>query len=225
MQPIYKIAISGATGQTGQQIVNEVLHRGHQAHCLVRKHLDQPKHLHHTNEVVSTHDPHSIDKALTGCDTLIIAMGARPSFNLLAPRHVDYLGTVAQIKSCSRIGIKRVILVTSLCTGKWIHFLNVFGLVLIQKRKSERVLEASNLNWTIIRPGQLINQQSDLEQHGIYYSGPNTQTWGSIPRKILARICVDAAETPCSHGKIIEVTSSVSQSIIGFKEAVRQLPT
>jgi hypothetical protein len=38
------------------------------------------------------------------------------------------------------VGLKRVALVSSLCAGRWQHPLNLFGLILVWKRLSERWL-------------------------------------------------------------------------------------
>ena len=80
---------------------------------------------------VSLDNKEDLDKALKDIDALVIATGARPSLDLTGPAKVDALGVFRQLESCKRVGIKRVILVSSLCTGKLFHPLNLFGLILI----------------------------------------------------------------------------------------------
>ena len=83
--------------------------------------------------------------ALQGCTALVIATGARPSINLAGPLQVDAWGVQAQVQACRSLGLKRVVLVSSLCAGRWLHPLNLFGLILIWKRLGERCLERSGL--------------------------------------------------------------------------------
>ena len=120
---------------------------------------------------------------------MIIATGARASLDLTGPAKVDALGVYRQLESCKRVGIKRVILVSSLCTGKLFHPLNLFGLILIWKKLGENFLRNSNFEWTIIRPGGL-NENEDIKSENINYSKEDTQINGSIPRRLVAQCCI-----------------------------------
>ena len=42
----------------------------------------------------------------------------------------------------------------------------------------------------------------------IYYSQKDTQEEGSIPRRLVAKTCLEAVSTKLSIGKIIEITSN-----------------
>ena len=105
-------------------------------------------------------DEASLDQALRGVDSLVIATGARPSIDLTGPMRVDAWGVRRQVESCRRVGVSRVVLV-SLCAGRWRHPLNLFGLILVCKRVGERALESSGLDWTVIRPGGLLERDQD----------------------------------------------------------------
>ena len=133
---------------------------------------------------------------------------------------VDAWGVERQVASCQRLGVKRIVLVSSLCAGRWRHPLNLFGLILVWKRVGERSLESSGLDWTVIRPGGLSERETDLDREGIRWSGPNQQESRSIPRRLVARCCVDALFTPASIGQIIEVTSSPDLPLRTMAEAL-----
>jgi len=74
-------------------------------------------------------DATALDDALRGADALVIATGARPSVDLTGPLRVDAWGVQRQVQSCQRVGVRRVVLVSSLCAGRWAHPLNLFGLI------------------------------------------------------------------------------------------------
>ena len=161
------------------------------------------------------------DSSTYTCDALIIATGARPSIDLTGPAKVDYLNIQKQVESCKRQNLKRVVLVSSLCAGKLIHPLNLFGLILIWKRLGEKSLQNSGLDWTVIRPGGLNENESNLKNQNILFSGEKTQEEGSIPRRLVAKSCIDALRTKESIEKIIEITSSEENPQINMSKAIK----
>jgi len=148
----------------------------------------------------------------------VIATGARPSVNLAGPLQVDAIGVQQQIRACKAVGLRRVVLVSSLCAGRWLHPLNLFGLILVWKRLGERWLEHSGLDWTVVRPGGLSEREQDLEAEGIRFSGPDQQESDSIPRRLVARVCLDALEDPQAIGRIVEITSSAGLPVMGLRD-------
>ena len=215
------IAITGASGKTGFRIAEELMACGDRPRLLLRSESVIPETLSNAEQVrFSLHDPSALDAALKGVDALVIATGARPSIDLLSPMRVDAWGVRSQVESCLRVGVSRVILVSSLCAGRWRHPLNLFGLILVWKRIGEQALENSGLDWTVIRPGGLSEREQSLEEEGVYWTGPNQQEKDSIPRRLVARCCVEALNTPASIGKILEVTSSASRPLIALPEAL-----
>ena len=216
------IAISGASGKTGYRIAQEALSVGHSVRLLVRKNSLVPDSLNSCKRInLSIFNSKDLDKALAGSDALIIATGARPSIDLTSPARVDACAVESQVKSCIRSGVKRIILVSSLCAGRLIHPLNLFGLILIWKRVGEKALENSSLNWTIIRPGGLNENENSLELESIIYTQKDSQEEGSIPRRLVAKCCIDALKLDNSIGEIIEITSRVSQERITLEKALK----
>ncbi len=218
-----KIAITGASGKTGFRIVEEAVKKGFKVKQIVRK---DSKVIDDTNNIetfrISLDNNEELDKALNNVDALIIATGARASLDLTGPAKVDALGVYRQLQSCKRVGIKRVILVSSLCTGKLFHPLNLFGLILIWKKLGEKFLKNSSINWTIIRPGGL-NESEIIDTENINYTKEDTQFKGSIPRRLVAKCCIDSLDNQKSINKIIEVTSSSENQKVSFKTAMQNI--
>ena len=215
------IAISGASGKTGYRVAEEVLRSGDQPRLLLQQCSLLPEHLRHCDQRrLRLGDAHALDGALHGVDALVIATGARPSVDLSGPMRVDAWGVEQQVRSCERVGVRRVVLVSSLCAGRWLHPLNLFGLILVWKRLGEEALERSSLDWTVIRPGGLSEREQDLDGAGIRYSAANQQESDSIPRRLVARCCLEALTTPASVGRIIEITSSPELSPVPMAEAL-----
>ena len=178
------VAVSGASGKTGFRLAEELLSRGLQPRLLLRPNSELPSNLDRCEQHrLSLFDDQALDRALGGADALVIATGARPSLDLTAPMQVDAWGVERQVASCQRLGVKRIVLVSSLCAGRWRHPLNLFGLILVWKRVGERSLERSGLDWTVIRPGGLSERETDLDREGIRWSGPN------CPIRFLGKCC------------------------------------
>ena len=210
------IAVSGASGKTGWRVVQEALRQGHTVRALVRPASELPAGLEGAEVIrLELGRGEDLQRALEGCDALVIATGARPSVDLSGPLQVDAFGVRRQVEACRTVGLKRVVLVSSLCAGRWIHPLNLFGLILVWKRVGERWLEQSGLDWTVIRPGGLSEREEGLEpgqeREGVLFSGPDQQDSSSIPRRLVARVCLEALDDPAAVGRIIEITSSAAQ--------------
>ena len=206
------LAVTGASGKTGWRVVQEALQRGYRVRAIVRPQSAIPAGLEGAEICrLDLGTAEALHAALAGCDGLVIATGARPSIDLFGPMKVDALGVRDQLRACQAVGVERVVLVSSLCAGRWNHPLNLFGLILIWKRLGEQWLQQSGLKVTIVRPGGLSENDAGLEDQGIRFTGADQQESNSIPRRLVARVCLDALESPAAIGEIIEITSSPSQ--------------
>ncbi|MGA0215296.1 MAG: SDR family oxidoreductase [Vulcanococcus sp.] len=205
-----RVAVTGASGKTGWRVVAEALARGFEVRAIVRPGSVLPAGLEGAEvHRLQLNDSAALQQALRGCDALVIATGARPSIDLLGPLKVDALGVRQQLEACRSVGLKRLVLVSSLCAGRWLHPLNLFGLILVWKRLGEQWLEQSGLEVTIVRPGGLKEAEEDIAAQELRFSGADQQEDGSLPRRLVARVCLDALEVPASAGRIIEITSTV----------------
>ena len=213
-----RLAVTGASGKTGWRVVDEALQRGLPVRAIVRPHSVLPPSLAKAEQQgdlevkrLELQTAEALHHALSGCTALVIATGARPSINLAGPLQVDAFGVRAQLSACKAVGLQRVVLVSSLCAGRWRHPLNLFGLILVWKRLGERWLETSGLDWTVVRPGGLSEDDSRSGQEGIVFSAADQQQSSSIPRRLVAQVCLDALAEPAASGRIIEITSSTQQ--------------
>ena len=221
--------MTGASGKTGWRVVDEALQRGLPVRAIVRPHSVLPPSLAKAEQQgdlevkrLELQTAEALHHALSGCTALVIATGARPSINLAGPLQVDAFGVRAQLSACKAVGLQRVVLVSSLCAGRWRHPLNLFGLILVWKRLGERWLETSGLDWTVVRPGGLSEDDSRSGQEGIVFSAADQQQSSSIPRRLVAQVCLDAVAEPAASGRIIEITSSTQQPRCSLAEWLAQ---
>lgn len=100
----------------------------------------------------------------------IIGKSARPEFYFqknLDPYNVDWLGSKNQIDAAKRAGIKHFVFLSSMGGTQPENFLNTIGRVpenelsgniLLWKRKAEKYLIASGMQYTILHPGGLTDK-------------------------------------------------------------------
>ncbi len=217
-----KIAITGASGKTGFRIAEEALKQNYDVTLITRKGSLIPDSIKDCKKIeLSIFDTKQLDKALKNIDTLIIATGARANIDLTGPAKVDAFGVSKQVDSSIRSGIKRIVLVSSLCVGKLFHPLNLFGLILLCKQIGESKVINSGINWTIIRPGGLNEKEDGIEKQSILYTEKDKQEEGSIPRRLVAKSCIEALNTSASINKIIEITSNEDNQKQSMLEAIK----
>ena len=76
----------------------------------------------------------------------------------------------------------------------------------------------------MVRPGGLKETEDDLDAQGIRYSGPDQQESNSIPRRLVARVCLEALDAPASIGRIIEVTSAAGVEPLSLEQWLTRQP-
>ncbi len=202
-----KVFVAGATGATGQRIVAELCQRQIPVRVLVRD-INKAREIWPvSNELVElvAGDVGNVDavmQAIGDCTKIICATGARPSLDPTGPYQVDYVGTKNLVDAAQAKDIEHFSIVTSLCVSKFFHPLNLFWLILYWKQQGENYLRASGLNYTIVRPGGLKN---DEVSGTLVMSKADTLFEGSIPRQKVAEVCVESLSQPAAVNKTVEI--------------------
>jgi uncharacterized protein YbjT (DUF2867 family) len=201
-----KAFVAGATGETGRRIVQELVDRQIPVRAMVRDIARAQAILPAEVELIvgDVLDLSSIVTAIGDSTVILCATGAKPSLNPTGPYQVDYQGTKNLVDAARSKDIEQFVFVSSLCVSNFFHPLNLFWLILWWKQQAEQYLTASGLNYTIVRPGGLKNEDNP---NPIVMSGADTLFDGSIPRQKVAQVCVESLTDVRSRNKILEVIS------------------
>lgn len=206
-----KIAIFGATGKTGIELVKQALEQGHAVTAFVR----DPARLAIENENLTfvtgdVFDPSSVTKAVEGQDSVICALGAGSE---LKKTTVRTTGTINIISSMQNNKIKRLIVVTAMGVGESWDTLSLFNkLFFATLLKSSRedhetqelAVKESGLDWTIVRPSGL----TETPRTGIYDVGENIlATTSKIARADIADLILKELEQNTLIGKAVTITN------------------
>ncbi|MBD2073014.1 NAD(P)H-binding protein [Phormidium sp. FACHB-592] len=212
-----KAFVAGATGQTGQRIVTELVARGIPVRALVRDLTAARSILPTEAELVvgDVLDPTTLASAIGDSTVVLCATGAKPGFDPTAPYKVDYEGTKNLVEAAKQKQIEQFVFVSSLCTSKLLHPLNLFFLILVWKKQAEEYLQKSGLTYTIVRPGGLKNEDNT---DAVVMSSADTLFDGSIPRTKVAKTCVEALFSPSARNKIVEIVAKADAPAKSFDD-------
>lgn len=156
-----KIAIFGATGGTGLQATEQALLQGHEVRALVRTPAKMTlQHPHLTVVHGDVLDPVKVRECLKGTAAAIVSLGNTPN----NPDMIVSRGTRVIVDAMQEMGIRRLIVVTSLGTGDSADQVPFFFKALMKtvlkkamedKEAQEAIVMDSGLDWIIVRPGGL----------------------------------------------------------------------
>ncbi|MBN3878315.1 MULTISPECIES: NAD(P)H-binding protein [unclassified Nostoc] len=216
-----KAFVAGATGETGRRIVQELIARNIPVIALVRDIEKARAILSPEAELVvgDVLQPESLTAALGDSTVVLVATGAKPSFDPTGPYKVDFEGTKNLVDAAKTKGIEHLILVSSLCTSRLFHPLNLFWLILLWKKQAEEYIQKSGLTYTVVRPGGLKNEDNSDR---IVMQSADTLFDGSIPRQKVAQVAVEALFEADARNKIVEIVAKPEAASKSFKELFQQ---
>jgi putative NADH-flavin reductase len=164
------VIIFGATGGTGRHLVEQALDLGHSVTAFVRDPARMPRsHPLLRRAIGDVLDPSAVDSAMPGHDAVLCALGTMPESKHDRARRQPKVpvcseGTKNIAEAMAHHGVRRIVVESAASIGASRNT-SRFGAALIvrlllkesmeDKERQEAVLEASTLDWTIIRPPRL----------------------------------------------------------------------
>ncbi len=158
-----RLAILGATGPTGQQLVKQALQAGHMVTALVRNPAKLPikdKHLAIIQGDALVYE--DVEKVVKDQDAVLSALGVKPPSNekLVGP------ATTNIVKAMENHGIKRLIIQSGFFMDESVRkkpLVKVLTKTFMKgiyedKKVQNSQLEKSELQWTEVRPTMLTNK-------------------------------------------------------------------
>jgi uncharacterized protein YbjT (DUF2867 family) len=197
------VLVIGGTRATGLEVVKVLRSRGDEVAVLARPASDASAAEKLGARIVrgDAMNPAELAAAMAAGPyrAVVSTLGARA---VDGPRP-DFEGNRNAVDAAKAAGIRRFVLVTvigageSLAAAPWIarRFLKN---VIVDKTRAEDYLRASGLDYTIIRPGGLL----DKEAGGRAYLTGDTRAMSWIRRADLARLVVQALDDPKAAGKV-----------------------
>jgi uncharacterized protein YbjT (DUF2867 family) len=156
-----RIAVVGGHGQIAR-LLHPMLHgAGHEPVALVRSdaHAEELE----AGGVTTRHldiEAGEVDDFVTafeGCDAVVFAAGGGPDGNIERKRTVDLEGSLKSMQAAAGLGVRRFVQVSAINVDRPVaeDASPVWKAYVEAKRDADRALAATDLDWTILRPGQL----------------------------------------------------------------------
>jgi putative NADH-flavin reductase len=211
-----KIVLFGANGPTGRLLAEGALARGHAVRAITRHPDEFPLHQAGLEVMrADVTDGASLADAIAGCDAVASVLGASYSRK---PITVYSQGARAIVSGMHSAGCKRLIVVSAGLAyppgrGHGLFFdliahpllRNVFGRTLYADMRAmeEYLRTVPDIDWTVIRPGRLIDEDIDRP----YLKEPETPSRLFTARHDLAKAILDDLDSGADVHKAVAVTS------------------
>lgn len=212
-----RVVIAGGHGQIALKLEKLLAARGDQAVGIVRN----PDHVADLEAIgaeaavldLEKSDVDAVAKVLDGADAAIFAAGAGPGSGTARKDTVDRAAAELFAAASEQAGVRRHIQVGSMGADKWetADVPDDFRVYLKAKKAAEDDLRARDLEWTILRPGQLTNDEGNGKIRIAEATGR-----GPIPRQDVAAILVALLDNPSTAGHVLEAISgdtAISQAV------------
>ncbi|WP_406318897.1 NAD(P)H-binding protein [Streptosporangium sp. NBC_01639] len=204
------LAIFGATGGTGQHLLDQALTAGHHVTAIVRDpaRLRRADHPRIDVVIADAMDADAIGASLTGQDAVVSALGPRPG----GSGSVCADGARAIITAMRTTGIRRLLVVTAggHIVDEGDDLLNRVLVKPVLRRllrntfadfaRTDEAVRASGLDWTIMRPPRLTNGTRRPYRTAI---DRNVRRGITIARADLAHATLAALADPAAIGHSI----------------------
>lgn len=188
------ILIAGATGNTGQRLVKELISRNHTPIALVRESSYTSK----LPEGVTLRQGDLTDLqegVCDGCEAVVFAAGFGGNTGPEMTDKVDRDGAKRLIDLAAKAGVGRFVMLSSVGTEDPEHEL---GHYLQAKHEADEHLKASGLTYAIVRPVQLTDEDGDRS----IALGNNVDPMGKAARGDVAASLADGVESSDWVGQV-----------------------
>ncbi len=198
------IAIAGGHGTVALHLTRTLTDRGHTVRSLVRDpdHQQDVESAGGEMHIVDLEETsvEDIARVLKGCDAVVFAAGSGPGSGAERKLTVDRDGAIRMKDAALQAGVDRYVMVSSMGTDDPPEGDDVFEVYLRAKAAADEAVMASDLQWTILRPGGLTDDPGTgtvaIDRH---------VDRGEVTREDVATVLAGLLERPGTAGKVLEL--------------------
>jgi uncharacterized protein YbjT (DUF2867 family) len=203
-----RVLIAGAHGKTARRLTRMLVAEGHEVRGLVRKEEQ-------TEDVASDGaEPVLVDleaedvsggvgDAVQGCDAIVFAAGAGPGSGDARKETMDYGGAAKLVEAAEDRGVRRYLMLSAMGAADPEEGPEGMRPYLRAKARADERLAQSGLDYTIIRPGGL----TEDEGTGHIDAAENLGRRGEIPREDVASTFAAALQDHDTYRKTFDILS------------------
>jgi uncharacterized protein YbjT (DUF2867 family) len=198
-----EVVIAGGHGQIALHLERLLADSGHRVRALIRRrdHDSDVREAGAEPVLCDLEHEEDISHYVAGADAVVFAAGAGPGSGPERKRTVDLGGAVKLIDAARRAGVKRYVIVSSIGAEDPAAGGEQMRPYLEAKAEADRRVADSGLDWTIVRPGRLTNDDGT----GRVLVSEDMSVRGEVPREDVARVLAAVLGNPGSVGKTFVV--------------------
>jgi uncharacterized protein YbjT (DUF2867 family) len=201
-----EVLVAGAHGKTARRLVRILAEDGHEVRGLVRKEEQMPDvEADGAEPVLVDLEEEGVEggvgEAVEGCDAVIFAAGAGPGSGAARKETMDYGGAVKLLEAAEEHDVRRYVMLSSIGAGDPEGGPEAMRPYLRAKARADERLQESGLDYTIIRPGSL----TDNEETGRIEAAEHFGKRGEISRDDVARTFAEVLALENTYRKTFEI--------------------
>jgi uncharacterized protein YbjT (DUF2867 family) len=199
-----RVLVIGANGTTGRLLVERLAASDHDVRAMIRneEQADALRELGATPVIGDLEG--DLASAFDDVEAVAFCAGSGGSTGADATLRVDLHGAVRSIDECLDRDISRYVMLSSISAGDPMAGGESMRHYLAAKHAADRILSASGLDATIVRPGGLTDDDATGE---IEVGVPALPERGDIPRADVAATIAACLERPSTIGATFELIS------------------
>jgi uncharacterized protein YbjT (DUF2867 family) len=213
-----KVLVVGANGQIGKQVVTFLKESSeHTVKALVRKEEQAKEFKESEIETVLGNLEGTVEEladAAKGCDAIVFSAGSGGHTSSDKTLLIDLDGAVKTVEAAEQAGVKRFIMVSALQAHNRANWNEGLMPYYAAKHYADRMLTQSDLQYTIVRPGGLLNEPGK----GKVEATENLEG-GTIPREDVAKTILAVLEAENTYHKSFDLVSGDTP----IEDAVKKL--
>jgi uncharacterized protein YbjT (DUF2867 family) len=212
------VFVVGANGQIGKQLVKLLRESSeHTVKAMVRKQeqAEAFKKLEVDVAVACLEESvEDIAQAARGCNAIVFTAGSGRNTGYDKTLLIDLDGAVKTVEAAEKVGIKRFIMVSAIQAHNRESWHEKMLPYYAAKYYADKILEQSELTYTIIRPGGLLNEPGS----GMISAAENIKS-GFVPREDVAKTIVHSLTEENTYYKSFDLITGD----IPIKEALKMI--
>ena len=211
-----QVLVIGATGGTGRRLVDRLVADGHEVRAMIRR-SEQADDLESAgaNTVMGDLEGELLP-AFEGVESVAFCAGSGSGTGADATLRVDLHGAVRCVDACLEVGARRFVMLSSIAADDPSRGPEKLRHYLAAKHAADRILLASGLDATVVRPGGLTDDQPTGR---VRIGAPRLEERGSIPRADVAATMAACLRRSDTNGAVFEVVSGdtpIEQALSGL---------
>jgi uncharacterized protein YbjT (DUF2867 family) len=156
-----------------------------------------------------------VSEFVDGADAVVFAAGAGPGSGAARKRTVDLGAAVKLLDGAHRTGVRRYLMISAMGAGDPAAGGEEMRPYLEAKAQADAALAASELDWTIVRPGGLTDEPGS----GLVDVAPSLERRGTITRDDVAAVlagCLDEPRTVRATFELLQGETPIAQALAGL---------